>query len=67
MGTELYASFCVMLYLGSSSAYKGHSFNGNPIHLQEDKRRNPSALKIYKTLTFGHNQAELSHLAYTHV
>lgn len=60
--------YCELLFLGVCSAHERHWFNGNPIHLQEAKRgRNPSALKIYKTLAFGHNQAELSYLTHTHV
>ena len=59
--------YCELLFLGFCSAHERHWFNSNPIHLQEAKRgRNPSALKIYKTLAFGHNQAELSYLTHTH-
>ena len=68
MWTELHVILLrVVLFLGFCSAHERHWFNGNPIHLQEAKRgRNPSALKIYKTLAFGHNQAELSYLTHTH-
>lgn len=69
MWTELHVILLrVVLFLGFCSAHERHWFNGNPIHLQEAKRgRNTSALKIYKTLAFGHNQAELSYLTHTHV
>ena len=68
MWTELHVTILwAVLFLGFCSTLTRHWFNGNPIHLQEGKRgRKPSALKIYKTLAFGHNQTELSYLTHTH-